>query len=159
MRLQESVTFGTVALAFRTFLGDSGRAAGRQGAGATDGQDLLPTREASAVSWLQDVIGDHPGLQTSAFEEDRAVMRGEFAQLLYLFAGEPDAPGRIPFADVSTGDPFIAAISWLYDADISRGWGNARGLPDFRPAVPVTRETLAIMLSRYRGNHRPTLAE
>lgn len=114
--------------------------------------DVQPGRDdAAAIGWLLAATG---GSLTADFEPDRITTRGELARFLHALVGTPGGPKQSPFADVPEQDPAYTAAGWLHQAGIARGWDDARGLPTFRPDVPVTRDALVVMLSRFRDVER-----
>lgn len=140
-RPDESVSSGNVALALRASATNGGLGHGQDGdEGAAD------SREASAVAWLDDTLTD---LHVGAIDD--VVTRADFASYLYALAGRPTIADTMPFDDVDATHPLARAINWLFYADVSRGWEDPLGPPAFRPTAPMTRESLVIMIARYRG--------
>ena len=98
------------------------------------------------VSWLF-AEGITTGTSSSTFSPDRALTRGQFAALLYRFAGRPPVAEPHPFSDVDKGwqqDP----VSWLFAEGITTGTSAT----EFSPGDPVTRGQMATFLYRYQGS-------
>ena len=98
------------------------------------------------VSWLF-AEGITTGTSSSTFSPDRALTRGQFAALLYRFAGRPPVAEPHPFSDVDKEwqqDP----VSWLFAEGITTGTSAT----EFSPGDPVTRGQMATFLYRYQGS-------
>lgn len=81
-------------------------------------------------------------------EEDWAVPanRAEAVTILYCLSGEaPAAEAEVPYADVSAGDAYFDAMAWATDAGLLKDFAG----DCFEPRRFVTREELAVLLSRY----------
>jgi len=93
--------------------------------------------------------GDEPG---PTYRPAAPVTRAAMSAFLYRSAGEPtfEPPGPPIFADVSTGHPFYAEISWMADAGISTGYAD----DTYRPSSQVTRQAMSAFL--YRSAGEPT---
>lgn len=90
------------------------------------------------------------GLMTTenqAFFPERAATRREVAVALYRLAGGPEAVGEFSVPDVAAGDPAYAAIRWAVERHILTGFEDGT----VRPEASVTREQLAALLFRARG--------
>ena len=61
--------------------------------------------------------------------------------LLYRFAGSPEPDSAHPFTDVGENE----ALSWAY----GKGVVNGRSKNRFAPDDPVTRQEIAVILTRY----------
>lgn len=79
------------------------------------------------------------------FAPGESLSRAMLAQILYNLAGRPTVIGSSPFTDVAAGAWYADAVTWAAANEIVEGCGDGT----FRPAVPVTREQLAVMLYRY----------
>lgn len=91
------------------------------------------------------------GTTSATFAPDADVTRGDFAALLWRYAGEPAASAPHPFDDVVR--PYQqAAISWMADEAITTG----RTPTAFDPDGAMTRAEAATFLFRFMG--RPSSA-
>jgi len=86
----------------------------------------------------------------SPARDDTLITRAAFAALLHDAAGNPEAPTRSPFRDVEDGATHAAAITWLHDTGIARGWAAEADLPAYRPNAPLERDALVVMLTRFQ---------
>lgn len=79
--------------------------------------------------------------------------RAQVAEILHHLAGSPLSAGtdKRVFSDVPPSSPHASAIAWLGMTGIARGWDEGRKLPGYRPDESITREALAVMLSRFRA--------
>ena len=85
------------------------------------------------------------GAAADAFSPDAPVTRATAATLLYRLAGSPGADGGPAFVDVSDGAWYADAVRWAAANGIAQGVGEDR----FDPDAPVTRQDLAVFLTRY----------
>ena len=76
--------------------------------------------------------------------EAQPMTRADAVQALYEDAGSPAASGS-SFTDVSGGAAYAQAVAWASQNGIAAGNGDGT----FAPNAPVTREQLAVMVSRY----------
>ena len=76
--------------------------------------------------------------------EAQPMTRADAVQALYEDAGSPAASGS-SFTDVSGDAAYAQAVAWAAQNGIAAGNGDGT----FAPNAPVTREQLAVMLSRY----------
>jgi len=122
------------------------RMEGRQAAEPHPFSDVDKGWQQDPVSWLF-AEGITTGTSSSTFSPDRALTRGQFAALLYRFAGRPPVAEPHPFSDVDKGwqqDP----VSWLFAEGITTGTSAT----EFSPGDPVTRGQMATFLYRYQGS-------
>lgn len=59
-----------------------------------------------------------------------------------------EALRHVDFVDVVPGSPSYAAITWLSQKGITRGWDLSNGLREYRPSDRITREQLAAFIYR-----------
>jgi len=90
------------------------------------------------------------GLMTGAapdqFSPQAPVTRGMAVTVLYRLAGSPAVlVSGTGFGDVATGRYYTAAVLWAAMNNIVTGYGDGK----FGPDDNVTREQLAVILSRY----------
>ena len=76
--------------------------------------------------------------------EAQPMTRADAVQALYEDAGSPAASGS-SFTDVSGDAAYAQAVAWAAQNGIAAGNGDGT----FAPDAPVTREQLAVMVSRY----------
>lgn len=97
----------------------------------------------SSALLRQDHVKYMNGTGGGLFQPDRAITRGEAAQILYnLLAEQPEAPSPYPDAQESW---YSAAIGALWSLGLLReGAGE-----EFRPADPITRAEFADILSHF----------
>jgi peptidoglycan/xylan/chitin deacetylase (PgdA/CDA1 family) len=77
------------------------------------------------------------------FSPDEALTRIQTVYLLYRFAGSVAPGSSHPFADIGED----RALSWAYENGIITGRSRDR----FAPDEPVTRQEIAVILTRYFG--------
>jgi SpoIID/LytB domain protein len=99
-----------------------------------------------AVSWLQQEAITNGWGDTGRFEPNRQISRGQMAAFLYRLAGEPPVTGRHPFTDVSVRSYADRPVTWMYQQQITDGWG-ASG--QYRPEIAVTRAQMASFALRF----------
>jgi hypothetical protein len=97
------------------------------------------------IEWLaeEEITGGFPD---GTFRPTGAVTRGSMAAFLYRLAGEPafTPPSPPTFDDVGTGHTFRTEIEWLASTGVTTGFSD----DTFRPAVPVSRQSMAAFLRR-----------
>lgn len=86
------------------------------------------------------------GYADGTFRKNRAVSRGETAQLVYRMTGQTTVATEDPFRDVRRN--FRDAVAWFAEEEITRGYADGT----FRPGRPVTRGEFATFLYRL---HQP----
>ncbi len=81
-----------------------------------------------------------------------AVSRQAMASFLFKMSGLSfTAPTTPTFADVTQASPFYTAVEWMASRGISLGTPQPSGKPLFKPADPVSRQSMALFLARYAG--------
>lgn len=86
------------------------------------------------------------------YKPANAVSRQAMASFLYKLDGASfTAPVEPTFADVDSSNPFYTAIEWMASEGISVGTAQPSGKPLFKPADPVSRQSMAVFLARYEG--------
>lgn len=146
-RPDEPVSRGTVALALQTLVGDRDVHVAEPASSVPPDDRASP--EQAAARWLARAIGES-GDRGDRGDTGRPATRADIAAYLHALAGLPEAPAASPFADVDESDPDAPAITWLHSADIARGWEDPFGPPTYQPSGALTRESLVVMLSRFR---------
>jgi secreted trypsin-like serine protease len=94
----------------------------------------------------QGIVGGYPD---GTYRSGNPVTRQAMSAFLYRLAGEPvfSDPATATFGDVSTAHPFFSEIEWMVAEDISIGYADGT----YRPAAPVTRQSMAAFLFRMAG--------
>jgi len=81
-----------------------------------------------------------------------AVSRQAMALFMYRLSGRTFVPPVTPtFADVPTTSQFYTAVEWMFQRGISTGTAQPSGKPLFKPSDPVSRQAMALFVSRYAG--------
>lgn len=102
-------------------------------------------------SWYYEAVsyvsgkGLMQGVSSIHFAPDAVTSRAMIATILWRQAGEPEAAGKNPFADVRDGQWYTEAVAWCSANGIVAGYGNGK----FGPNDSITREQLASMLYRW----------
>jgi alpha-tubulin suppressor-like RCC1 family protein len=85
------------------------------------------------------------GRTQDRFVPDDPISRAEFAALLVRALGLDDEPnGPTPFRDVAPGAWYAGAVRAAYQHRLINGFEDGT----FRPADPITREQMAVMIDR-----------
>ena len=107
--------------------------------------DVLAGYQQAPVGWAH-LNGITKGTAPTTFTPDAEVTRGDFAALLWRYAGEPTANEPHPFVDVVR--PYQrAAISWMAEEAITTGTTPTT----FNPDGAMTRAEAATFLFRFMG--------
>ncbi len=97
------------------------------------------------------------GKTATAFDPEGLVTRAEIAAILSRIEGaDVTAAAPVSFPDVKDGDWFRGYIFWAARSGILRGYEDGT----VRPDSPITREELAVMITRYadgKGLALPTV--
>jgi len=81
-----------------------------------------------------------------------AVSRQAMALFMYRLSAQTFVPpGSTTFADVATTSQFYTAIEWMAANGISQGTAQPSGKPLFKPSAPVSRQAMALFISRFAG--------
>ena len=100
-----------------------------------------------AITWMR-CTQISLGYADGTYAPGQDITRGETAQLLYRFSGETHTPGtRVDFRDVATSNPAFAAVSWMEDEGLTKGYANGT----FGVERPINRGELAAFLHRMSG--------
>lgn len=134
------VTRGQVA----TFLYRLDRALGNQpAAGDHPFIDVTSGYQQDPVGWMFDAgltTGVAPGLYLPSF----SITRGDFAVMLWRYAGQPGASNLSPFADIAA-DYQRPAVAWMAEQGITTGTSAST----FSPNGTVSRAEAATFLYRF----------
>jgi hypothetical protein len=105
--------------------------------------DVRAAYQQAPVGWLFGA-GLTTGVTPTSFAPERSISRGDFAVLLWRYAGSPSATERLPFVDVPR-DYQRVAVAWMAEQDITTGTSPFR----FDPDGSVTRAQAATFLFRF----------
>lgn len=135
----EPVTRGMVA----TFMYRLDRALGNDPATSDHPfDDIVFDFQNVPIGWLYDA-GITTGTTKTTFSPESAVTRGDFATLLWRYAGEPSAREH-PFEDVDRSYQ-QDAVAWMSKERITTGTSPTT----FDPDAPMTRAEAATFMFRY----------
>lgn len=95
------------------------------------------------------------GVDATHFNPLGNVTRATVVTVLWRMDGSPDAAAASGFADVADDAWYVQAIDWGKEAGIATGDGKGA----FRPDANVTRQELAVLLTRYDQYKGVALAE
>ena len=80
------------------------------------------------------------------FQPSAPVSRAALCTILYRAEGQPQPDAESSFSDVAADAWYADAAAWAAESGITTGTGGG-----FSPDVPLTRESLALLLYRYAG--------
>ncbi|MCY4175181.1 MAG: S-layer homology domain-containing protein [Acidimicrobiaceae bacterium] len=105
---------------------------------------------ADAVYWMRDSEITR-GTSATTFSPERPLTRGQFATLLWRFAGEPSASNSNSngFEDVPSASHHADAVDWMVDLGITQGCSTEP--KRFCLHMPLTASHLAAFLWRFAG--------
>ena len=107
--------------------------------------DVAKSYQREPVGWLYST-GVTTGTAPAAFSPEDPITRGDFATMLWRYAGGPVAGERHPFVDVSKSYQ-QQAVSWMAQTGITTGTTPTT----FEPDGHLTRAQAATFLHRYIG--------
>ena len=93
--------------------------------------------------------GLYKGTTATTFSPNTEMTHAMMVTVLWRLAGEPEVElvyGN--FADVAQGSYYEKAVAWAAKNNIVTGYGEGF----FGPDDPITREQLATIIYRYKGN-------
>lgn len=108
--------------------------------------DVVADYQQIPVAWMYEA-GITTGTSPSTYSPDDLVTRGQFAALLWRYAGRPKAADPHPFTDV-TATWQHDAIAWMYEAGITVGTSSVA----FSPDSPMSRAQAATFMWRFAGD-------
>lgn len=106
------------------------------------------TRTHWAKTWIQTLANRQilNGTGDNRFSPDASITRAEFVQVLAKLSGQDFSGMKTDaFADVKSTDWFAPAVAWATEQGVASGTGAAA----FSPNAQITRQDMAVMLSRY----------
>ena len=120
---------------------------------SSDPESPLYSEHWRAITWMYE-WGLSEGWEDGTYRPRETVTRDAVATFVHRMFGEPPAivEGE-GFVDVSDaeGEPtyseHAAAIAWLDETGIARGWDTPAGA-EFRPVAPIKRDAIAAFLYR-----------
>lgn len=139
--LQQKMAYILVVVCVLTMLNVPGHAAG------SSYQDIPST------AWYKDAVdyvtrnGIMTGTGKEKFSPKEGMTRAMLVQVLYAYAGKPDAP-RNEFTDVTSGSWFEESSAWAAEKGIVSGYTGGK----FGGNDPVTRQQFITILWRYAGS-------
>lgn len=96
------------------------------------------------------------GKSDSAFEPDAQVTRAEFVKMIAGVEGADVSGYSVSqFDDVKASAWYAPYVAWAVENDIVQGVSGSRFCPD----APITRQDMAVVISRYADNIGLTLPE
>lgn len=111
---------------------------------------VLPFTDVQEDMWYYSAVqyvyaqGLMAGTTTSTFSPDMSTSRGMIVTILHRLSGSP-AGGSSNFTDVATDMYYADAVAWAAANGVVEGYSDGR----FGPDDPITREQMAVILSRY----------
>lgn len=121
---------------------------------------VIVTGQFTWVAPFEDVAADDPnrdaihfvyennlmnGIGGGSFGSEKDFTRAQLVTVLWRLAGEPTPETLAPFTDTDPNGYYTAALAWCYETGLVNGYPDGR----FGPSDPVTREQLAVFLSRF----------
>lgn len=118
---------------------------------------------ADVTGWSTDYItylaarGIVDGVGEGRFAPAKSITRAEFVTIIARMSEGEEASGYTNglFMDVQAGDWYAPYVQWGYENGVVNGTGAGK----FSPDSPITREQMAVMLSRYAEFAGYTLPE
>lgn len=105
--------------------------------------DVVAAYQQAPVSWMYQE-GITTGVSPFTFEPNRSMTRGDFAVLLWRYAGEPTPAAESSFGDVLAPYQFTA-VDWMAEQGITTGTTATT----FAPNATITRAEAATFLHRF----------
>lgn len=105
--------------------------------------DVTAAYQQDPVGWLYNADLT-TGKTARIYAPNESITRGDFAVLLWRYAGSPNASGPIPFVDVTRAYQRVA-IAWMSQNGITTGTSPIT----FAPDATVSRAEAATFLFRY----------
>ncbi|MFC5589096.1 S-layer homology domain-containing protein [Sporosarcina soli] len=94
---------------------------------------------------LQGLVANGVLSNKEEFKPNKVISRGEFVQLIYESQdAKPIEKERSSFTDIKKEDPYYAAVITLAEQGVFSGYSDGT----FRPANPLTRAQMAVMVSK-----------
>ncbi|MFC4779416.1 bifunctional 2',3'-cyclic-nucleotide 2'-phosphodiesterase/3'-nucleotidase [Paenibacillus sp. GCM10023252] len=112
--------------------------------------DVKSFEDVSEKYWAYGVIrelvkrGVVQGVSETKYAPERDVTRAEFAALLAKYLKLKPAAAPAPFSDVAVGSWYASVVASVYEAGIVEG----KSEESFEPSAPISREEIAVMMTR-----------
>lgn len=88
------------------------------------------------------------GTDSGIFEPNSTLSRAMVATVLYRLAGSPAVEAKANFTDVKAGDWYADAVAWAQANAIVNGYEDNT----FKPNASISRQEMAVMITRYAKN-------
>jgi S-layer family protein len=115
--------------------------------------DVTASYQQAPVGWLYR-SGLTTGISADEFAPYRSITRGDFAVLVWRYAGRPDPSAALPFADVTSAYQ-SDAVAWMAEEGITTGTSATT----FSPDGVVSRAQAATFLFRFVDPENPAPAD
>ena len=109
----------------------------------------------TAIHWAKDNISYLAarevikGMTDIAFAPNGKITRAQFVQILANMSGADLSSYDISnFKDVTSGDWYTGAVAWAVKNGVANGTGNTT----FSPNAAITRQDMAVMITKYAAN-------
>lgn len=89
----------------------------------------------------------------SNFNPSNTCTRSQIVTMLYRMSGSPKVTGTTPFNDIENNSWYTDALNWAYNSGIIKGISAT----EFAPNMELTKEQMAIILSRYTDLNNPSV--
>ena len=109
-------------------------------------EDVVADYQQTPIAWMYET-GITTGTSPTTYSPQDPVTRGQFAALLWRYAGRPAAAEPHPFGDV-TAPWQHGAIAWMAEAGITEGTSEIT----FSPNSAMTRAQAAAFMWRFAGD-------
>ncbi len=107
--------------------------------------DVTADYQQAPVGWLY-TSGLTTGVSATQFAPRQSISRGDFAVLVWRYAGSPTPTSDLPFSDISRSYQ-RDAVAWMAEKNITTGTSSSTFDPDGR----VSRAQAAAFLFRFVG--------
>lgn len=87
------------------------------------------------------------------FNPTSTCTRSQIVTMLYRMSGSPKVTGTTPFNDIENNSWYTDALNWAYNSGIIKGISAT----EFAPNMELTKEQMAIILSRYTDLNNPSV--
>ena len=121
-------------------------------------KEVYKAKELGYIHGYDNKSPDKDKTHATMFKPEQSITRAEFARVIYNMAGEPDnetvrglmskdgSTFRTDFSDCNDSAWYARAVAWAHAVGIVKG---DDGTTNFRPEDQISRQEVAIMLSRY----------
>jgi hypothetical protein len=122
-----------------------------EGGGSGTASRANPFRDVLESDWFYDDVvyvlanGLMNGTSATEFEPRSHMTRAMLVTVLHRLEGSPAPGGGGSFDDVASGQWYSDAVAWASEIGVVNGVGGGR----FAPNVEISRQDLAVILTRY----------